>query len=430
MSDPDFSCTLDLLRSGLARRAKAGETSAGYRRRGMLWMLSALRHHARRDSVENRWCSFEPYSRWPSDHPSMPFALWYEMFRSTTCRHQYPQASPIVPPPPAAAAAAAAHDLGVEPVYVSIVVAARHDDLRGDYVGRLQSLIDVTLYQCQRYNVTAEVIVVDWYPVEWLFAGQTHTVKLKDLLRVDARRRTMVRVITVDSSVHTRMSAGTGVSFLEYAAKNVGARRARGRFVLFTNGDVLLSDAVMEMLGGEALDEASFYRVARSEVPGLMDPLAPLGMRVAAMEELVGVLTAERTCPAGTKECPGEYNRGVCEGGGLVGAGHAGLEDEPFLPAAGDFFLVSKAALHRMGGYHQVTPRPRNRPIDISFYLCARSLLTWEATTRCRARRTWTRSSCARRAAWPSAKSSSSSPALCCTRATQRPATNSQMSPT
>ena len=39
--------------------------------------------------------------------------------------------------------------------------------------------------------------------------------------------------------------------------------------------------------------------------------------------------------------------------GGEAG-GHVGLEDEAFLPPAGDFFLVSKAALHQMGGYHQV----------------------------------------------------------------------------
>ena len=75
---------------------------------------------------------------------------------------------------------------------------------------------------------------------------------------------------------------------------------------------------------------------------------------------------AERTCPVGQHECAGEYNRGVCEAGGVVGGGgapndsgdrHMGLEDEPFLPAAGDFFLISSAALHRMGGYHQVPRR-------------------------------------------------------------------------
>ena len=90
----------------------------------------------------------------------------------------------------------------------------------------------------------------------------------------------------------------------------------------------------------------------------MMDPLAPLDMRRAALEELVNVLWDEHTCARGEIDCPGEYNRGVCENGGMIDEGeageHLGLEDEAFLSAAGDFFLVSKAALHQMGGYHQV----------------------------------------------------------------------------
>ena len=81
-----------------------------------------------------------------------------------------------------------------------------------------------------------------------------------------------MRIITVDDKMHMREAAGTGTTFLEYSAKNVGARRARGKWVLMTNGDVLLSDSVMEMLGQEALDEAAFYRIDRSEMPGLRGP--------------------------------------------------------------------------------------------------------------------------------------------------------------
>ena len=249
----------------------------------------------------------------------------------------------------AGAAGGAGAGAGAGPFYVTLVMCGRHDDLRGDYAARLQNSLDFVFHQALRFGVRMEVVVVEWNP----FPGAS---RLASLLRTPpGAARAAVRVLTVERAFHARVEAGTGEGFFEFMAKNVGARRARGRFVLFTNGDVLLSDAVMEMLGGEALDEGSFYRVARSEIPGLMDPLAPLGMRMAAMEELVGMMGEERTCGAGTKECPGEYNRGVCEEGGRVGTGvHAGLEDEPFLPAAGDFFLASKAALHRMGGYHQV----------------------------------------------------------------------------
>ena len=234
-------------------------------------------------------------------------------------------------------------------IYVSLVMCGRHDDKRGDYSGRLQNSLDFWFYQARQFGVNMEVIVVEWNP----FPGAS---RLVSLLRVppgisDDRA---VRVITVNPEFHARVEAQTGESFFEFMAKNVGARRARGKFVLFTNGDVLLSNSLAEMLGKEMLDEGSFYRIPRSEIPGLMDPLAPLDMRRAALEELVEVLGEEKTCERGEKECPGEYNRGVCEKGGVVNEGaageHLGLEDEAYLPAAGDFFLASKAALHRMGG--------------------------------------------------------------------------------
>ena len=242
------------------------------------------------------------------------------------------------------------------PFYVSVVMCGRHDDKRGDYAGRLQNSLDFLLHQAARFAVRMEIIVVEWNPLP----GAS---RLVSLLRVPPRSRAKVRVVTVPREFHDRVEAGTGEGFFEFMAKNVGARRARGRFVLFTNGDVLLSDALMEMLAREMLLDDAFYRVPRSEAPGLMDPLAPLNMRRSVLDELIDMHAAEQTCPVGQHECAGEYNRGVCEAGGGVGGGgapndsgdrHMGLEDEPFLPAAGDFFLISSAALHRMGGYHQV----------------------------------------------------------------------------
>ena len=68
---------------------------------------------------------------------------------------------------------------------------------------------------------------------EYIHIHNAHTYP-RDLLRVDPKRRTQVRIITVDADVHMRIAAGTGVTFLEFVAKNVGARRARGRCVLFS----------------------------------------------------------------------------------------------------------------------------------------------------------------------------------------------------
>ncbi len=145
-------------------------------------------------------------------------------------------------------------------VYVSFVASARHDDLRGDNVGRLQAFIDNVAWGCEVHVVSCEVVVCEWAPVEWIGGGQVHTTKLRDLLKVPAGASTRVRVITVDQPLHARVAAGSGSSFLEFHAKNVAARRARGEFVVLTSSDVLLSGAVFAMLGRRTLDRQAFYR--------------------------------------------------------------------------------------------------------------------------------------------------------------------------
>merc|ERR1711971_47697 len=134
-----------------------------------------------------------------------------------------------------------------------------------------------------------EVIVVEQNP----FPGAPNLVSL---LRVPlgAYDDLAVRVIRVKPEFHARVEGQTGQSFFEYCAQNVGARRSRGKFVLSSNPDVLFSDALAEMLSKEA------------ELPRTLDPLAPLDMRSAALEELVHVLWEENTCERGWIDCPGE----------------------------------------------------------------------------------------------------------------------------
>jgi hypothetical protein len=65
-----------------------------------------------------------------------------------------------------------------------------------------------------------EFIVVEWNP----FPAET---RLKDVLKVPPGCSIPVRVITVDPEFHSRVSAGTGQSFFNEIARNVGARRSR-----------------------------------------------------------------------------------------------------------------------------------------------------------------------------------------------------------
>ena len=79
---------------------------------------------------------------------------------------------------------------------------------------------------------------------------------------------------------HDKVCGDTGQSFFEFMAKNVGARRARGEFVLITNGDVMLNDDVYKMLSAQALDRDSYFRISRVETSIRMDPLEELERRL------------------------------------------------------------------------------------------------------------------------------------------------------
>jgi hypothetical protein len=158
--------------------------------------------------------------------------------------------------------------------YVSFVMASRVDDLRGDSVGRVQNSVQFLQRLCYQHNVRGEIIIVEWNP----FEGQQ---KLSDALRpaVNSSSPVPIRIITVSRELHATVEAGTGQTFFEFLAKNVGARRARGDFILITNGDVILNDDVLRALSLEMLDADAYFRVPRVELGTAFDPSEPFESR-------------------------------------------------------------------------------------------------------------------------------------------------------
>ena len=159
--------------------------------------------------------------------------------------------------------------------YLSLVVATRNDDHGGNLMGRTQIFLDGWLTQARRYNIPSELIFVEWNP-------PADRPPLAEALKWPADfGPCTVRFIEVPREVHQRYQHAAGLPLYQMIGKNVGIRRARGRFVLATNIDILFSNELAAFLGERRLDPNRMYRVDRYDAMSDVPPDAPLDEQLA-----------------------------------------------------------------------------------------------------------------------------------------------------
>jgi len=114
--------------------------------------------------------------------------------------------------------------------------------------------------QCKKHSLRAELIVVDWNP-------PSDKPILEQALEIPLDTDPcIIRFIQVPKSVHDRFENADRLPLFQMIAKNVGIRRAEGKFVLATNIDILFSDELMIFLR-DNLKEGFLYRTDRHDVP-------------------------------------------------------------------------------------------------------------------------------------------------------------------
>ncbi|HEV3333766.1 MAG TPA: hypothetical protein VG096_22430 [Bryobacteraceae bacterium] len=149
--------------------------------------------------------------------------------------------------------------------YLSVVVTARNDDHGGNLLGRVQIFVNGWIAQARKYNLPSELILVEWNP-------PADRPGLQDVLRWPQDFGPCdIRFIEVPEELHRRYQHAEALPLYQMIAKNVGILRARGRFVLATNIDILFSDELMAFLAEQRLDAGRMYRIDRhdamSDVP-------------------------------------------------------------------------------------------------------------------------------------------------------------------
>jgi hypothetical protein len=145
-------------------------------------------------------------------------------------------------------------------LHLSVVATSRNDNHGGYLTHRMQHFVDGFVAQCRRHNLRAELLLVEWNP-------PADRKPLAEELKWPADLGPCeIRIVTVPREVHAQIPHGDKLPLFQMIAKNVGIRRARGRFVLVTNIDILFSDAVVQFMRDE-LREGCLYRADRYDVP-------------------------------------------------------------------------------------------------------------------------------------------------------------------
>ncbi len=147
-----------------------------------------------------------------------------------------------------------------QPIHLSVVATSRNDNHGGYLTQRMQHFVDGFVAQCKRHGLRAELILVEWNP------PADRVPLIEELRWPQDLGPCEIRIITVPRELHAGLPHGDQLPLFQMIAKNVGVRRARGKFVLATNIDILFSDKAIVFMR-DRLKPGCLYRADRQDVP-------------------------------------------------------------------------------------------------------------------------------------------------------------------
>ena len=219
--------------------------------------------------------------------------------------------------PPSDRETASSRDTSFDPFVISIVLTGRNDGYGGDFLARFFRTLRFNHRELVRRQIAHEIVFVEWAP-------PSDAPRVFDLLlaAVPDLDRRVCSWYEVDARYQEALSLNPRLAYLEFVAKNVGIRRARGRFVLTTNCDVFLGRRVLDVFAREALKPGVVYRAPRHDIN---------------LDDDRGDIDWE------TLEDPRRLVRDVRP-----------LKPPFFSGGTGDFLLLDRESYHRLGGFNEV----------------------------------------------------------------------------
>lgn len=147
-----------------------------------------------------------------------------------------------------------------ERVPLSIVVTSRNDTHVERMEERTQAFIDCIYFLAEKYKKRLELIIVEWNPPK-------DRVPMSGAFFFPVSHAYVsTKIVTVPNEVHNRYTWAKTMPMYQMIAKNVGVRRARGKFILATNIDILISEELFEQITSDNLESGYIYRSNRWDV--------------------------------------------------------------------------------------------------------------------------------------------------------------------
>lgn len=248
--------------------------------------------------------------------------------------------------------------------HISFIVCARNDNYGGNFTQRFQIFFDNLCNLCNKHQLKSELIVVEWNPPK---ANKKLINEIKRLTSEYLR----VRFVEVSPALHKKIPNNSKIPIFEYIAKNVGIRRAKGKYILATNPDVIYSESLIKYLAKRDLENNAFYRIDRYDVKNIqLDNydtkslaltlkkncirLNTLGVTVKMKSNLSFIQAQNLALRNARKKIKDQKKLGI----DLV-------EFNIHTNASGDFFLTRKQNWFKLRGYPEV---PTHSFIDS--YMC------------------------------------------------------------
>ena len=137
-------------------------------------------------------------------------------------------------------------------IYLSIVAASRNDN-HGDNLDLRTNLFIKSLAEnCKKYQIKSELILVEWNQVP-------NAKTLSERLNLISNEYLNSKIITVSQDRHLKFPNSDRLQFFQMIAKNVGIRRAKGKFILATNVDVIINQKLYEFISKKIGSKYNLY---------------------------------------------------------------------------------------------------------------------------------------------------------------------------